>query len=76
MPRHRNEDAMSDDPADLSKKIADLCKDHPLNPEARALVALLNAGIKQWPLLDAESRAHLRKYVLRDIDRLAELLKP
>lgn len=38
---------MADGIEDLSRKIADLCKDHPLPPQGRALVALLNAGIAQ-----------------------------
>ena len=65
---------MSDDINDLAAKIADLCKDHPLPPKGRALVALLNAGIAQWPKLDDESRAALRVYILRDIDELAKIL--
>jgi len=64
------------DPADLSTKITDLCKDHPLSPEARALVVVLRVAIEQWPKLDPESRAALRKYVERDIDRLAQLIQP
>lgn len=60
---------------DLSKKITDLCKDHPLPPAGRALVALLNAGIAQWPKLDAESREALRGFILRDIDQLAEIIR-
>lgn len=60
---------------DLANKITDLCKDHPLNPEGRALVTLLRAGIEQWPRLDPESRAELRKYIVRDIDRLAAIIR-
>lgn len=66
---------MTDNIEDLSKKIADLCKDHPLPPRGRALVALLNAGIKQWPRLDTESRDALREFILRDIDQLAAIIK-
>lgn len=64
------------DPADLSAKITDLCADHPLGPEARVLVTMLRIAIEQWPRLDPESRAALRKYVERDIDRLAQLIQP
>jgi hypothetical protein len=66
---------MSDGIEDLSRKITDLCKDHPLPPQGRALVALLRAGIDQWPRLDPESRAALRGYILRDIDQLAAIIK-
>lgn len=66
---------MEDGIEDLSRKIADLCKDHPLPPQGRALVALLNAGIQQWPKLDPESRAALRDYILRDIDQLAAIIE-
>lgn len=63
------------DLSDLSAKVTDLCKDHPLNPEARMLVSVIKVSIEQWQRLDAESRSHLRDHIVRDIDRLAELIQ-